>query len=144
MSWWVSAATAAVARPFTVALIAFAVFGWIGLNEYVAASGKAAPDPYPYSFPSLTVSTGALLLAAMILIAQKHDHPATLRDQLTLELAILAEQKTAKMIALLEEFRRSAPDVADRRDEIADALAEPADPNVVLDAIQSAHKHSGA
>jgi len=34
---WVSAATAAVARPFTLPLIAVAVFGWIGLNEYVAA-----------------------------------------------------------------------------------------------------------
>jgi len=142
---WVSAATAVVARPFTLALIAVAVFGWIGLNEYVAASGKAAPDPYPYPFLSLTVSTGALVLAAMILIAQKHDDElATLRDQLTLELAILAEQKTAKMIALLEEFRRNAPDVEDRRDEVAEALAESADPKVVIDAIQAAHKGSDA
>jgi uncharacterized membrane protein len=89
----------------------------------------------------LTVSTGGLLLAAMILIAQKHDDElATLRDPLTLELAILAEQKTAKGIALLGEFRRSAPDVEDRRDEVAEALAEPADPNVVLGAIEAAHK----
>ena len=138
-----SAATAAVARPFTLALIAVAVFGWIGLNETVTASGKLAPDPYPYPFLSLTVSTGGLLLAAMILIAQKHDDElATLRDQLTLELAILGEQKTAKVIALLEEFRRSAPDVEDRRDEVAEALAEPADTNVVLGAIQAAHKDS--
>ena len=80
----------------------------------------------------------------MILIAQKHDDElATLRDQLTLELAILAEQKTAKVIALLEEFRRSAPDVEDRRDEVAEALAEPADPNVVIDAIQAAHERRG-
>jgi len=142
---WVSAATAAVARPFTLALIVVAVFSWIGLNAYVTADGKVAPDPYPYSFLSLTVSTGGLLLAAMILIAQKHDDElATLRDQLTLEIAILAEQKTAKVIALLEEFRRSAPDVEDRHDEVAEALAAPADPSVVIDAIQAAHKDPAA
>jgi uncharacterized membrane protein len=137
----VSAATAAVARPWMLALIAVAVVGWVALNEFVTASGRMAPDPYPYPFLSLTVSAGGLLLAAMILIAQRHDDElSTLRDQLTLELAILSEQKTAKVIALLEELRRSAPDLEDRRDEIAEALAEPADPSVVLGAIEAAHR----
>ncbi len=136
---WVSAATAAVARPFTLGLIAAGVIGWMGLNLFVTAEGKVAPDPYPFPFLALTVSTGGLLLAAMILIAQRHDDElATLRDQLTLELSLLGEQKTAKVIALLEEFRRSAPDVEDRRDEVAEAFAEPADPNVVLSAIEAA------
>ena len=138
---WVSAARAAVARPFTLALVAVAVFGWMGLNLLVTAEGQVAPDPYPFALLSLTVSTGGLLLAVMILIAQKHDDDlATLRDQLTLELSLLAEQKTAKVIALLEEFRRSAPDVEDRLDEIAEALAEPADPHVVVSAIEAAHE----
>ncbi len=137
---WVSAATAAVARPWILVLLVVATVGWIGLNEMLTRAGDPAPDPYPYPLLALTVSTGGVLLAAMILIVQRHDDElATKRDQLTLELAILAEQKTAKMIALLEEFRRSAPDVEDRLDAVADALAEPADPNAVVSAIEAAH-----
>ena len=38
----------------------------------------------------------------MILITQRHDDEmATRREQITLELAILSEQKSAKIIALL-------------------------------------------
>jgi uncharacterized membrane protein len=65
---------------------------------------------------------------------------ATRREQMTLELAILSEQKSAKIIALLEEFRRNDPNQDDARDEVAEALAMPADPRVVLDAIQAAEK----
>jgi uncharacterized membrane protein len=82
----------------------------------------------------------ALYLTAMILIAQRHDDElATRRDQLTLELAILSEQKSAKIIALLEEFRHNDPNQGDHRDEVAEAMAKPADTQVVLDAIKAAH-----
>ena len=57
------------------------------------------------------------------------------RDQLTLELAILADKKTAKVIALLEEMRRDAPALADRADPESEAMARPADPREVLTAI---------
>ena len=86
------------------------------------------------------MATGALYLTVMILIAQRHDDElSNRRDQLTLEIAILAEQKTAKIIALLEEFRRNDPHQSDDRDTIAEALAEPADPQPVLNAIKAAH-----
>ena len=89
---------------------------------------------------SAAVSTLGLYLAAMILIAQRHDDElSTRRNQLTLELALLSEQKSAKIIALLEEFRRNDPNQGDHRDELAEALAEPADTHAVLDAIKAAH-----
>jgi uncharacterized membrane protein len=136
----VATATAAVARPSTLTVIAVAIVGWMGLNFALEADGRAAPDPYPFPLLALAVSTGGLLLAAMILIAQRlDDELAIQRDQLTLELAILAEQKTAKVIALIEELRRADPLVANRRDTVAEALAEPADPTVVLHAIRTAH-----
>jgi len=141
----VSTATAAVSRPWTLAVIAVAVFGWVAFNQVVAARGGVAPDPFPYPLLSLAVSAGGLLLAAMILIAQRHDDElATLRDQVTLELAILAEHKTAKLIALLEEMRRNAPDLEDRRDEMAEALAEPSNTSAVISAIEAAHRDDGA
>ena len=137
---FVAAATAAVARPATLALITAAVAGWIVLNLALMALGWRAPDPFPFPLLSATVSTGALYLAAMILIAQRHDDElATRRDQLTLELAILAERKSAKIIALLEEYRRNDWRQSDDRDKVAEALAEPSDPDAVLHAIKAAH-----
>jgi uncharacterized membrane protein len=56
------------------------------------------------------------------------------------ELAILSEQKSSKIIALLEEFRRNDPNQGNRREEVAEALAEPADAQVVLEAIVAAEK----
>ena len=59
---------------------------------------------------------------------------------MTLELAILSEQKSAKIIALLEEFRRNDPNQGNQCDEVAEAMAQPADPQVVLDAIRAAER----
>ncbi len=129
-----SSATARVAQPRTLAVVSAAVAGWIVLNLAMTVSGWRAPDPYPFPLLSAAVSTRALYLTAMILIAQRHDDElATRRDQLTLEIAILSERRAAKIIALLEEFRRNDWRQSDDRDKVAEALAEPSDPQAVLD-----------
>jgi uncharacterized membrane protein len=141
---FVTAATAMIARPRTLAVLAGAVAAWLVLNIGLEASGRAAPDPYPFSLLSAMVSTVALFVTTMVLIAQRHDDElATRREQLTLEVAILTEQKSAKIIALLEEFRRADPNQSNRRDRVAVALAEPADPQVVLDAIRGRARGAG-
>jgi uncharacterized membrane protein len=134
----VSRATGGIARPVTLILITVAIAGWVMLNLALPKFGHAALDP-------AAVSTVGLYLAAMILITQRHDDEmATRREQITLELAILSEQKSAKIIALLEEFRRNDPNQGNNRDEVAEALAEPADAQVVLDAIRAAEKAEDA
>ncbi len=51
----------------------------------------------------------------LILTTQRRaDELAQHREQLTLELAILSEQKTAKVIELLEEMRRDNPNLRNR------------------------------
>ena len=76
----------------------------------------------------------------LILASQRReDQLAERRDQLTLELAILGEQKTAKVIALLEEFRRDNPRTPDRVDPEATAMAQPADPSYLIAAIEETH-----
>jgi Protein of unknown function (DUF1003) len=108
------------------------IAGWITLNLALPQLGRAALDPFPFPLLSAAVSTIGLYLAAMILISQRHDDEmATRREQMTLELAILSEQKSAKIIALLEEFRRNDPNQGNDRDEVAEALAKPADAQVV-------------
>ena len=76
-------------------------------------------------------------MTILILTTQRReDELAGLREQLILELAILTEQKSAKIIALLEELRRDAPNISDREDRQAEALSTPADPNAVADALK--------
>jgi uncharacterized membrane protein len=75
-------------------------------------------------------------VTVIILTTQRRaDSLASLRAQLTLELAILGEQKTAKVIDLLEEHRRDNPLIANRHDPEASDMAKPADPEAVLEAI---------
>jgi uncharacterized membrane protein len=72
----------------------------------------------------------------LILISQRRERDwAHQRDQLTLELAMLSERKTAKIIQLLEEFRRDHPDMFDREDHEANAMSEPANARAVGEAL---------
>ena len=57
-----------------------------------------------------------------------------------MELAILGEQKSAKIIELLEEMRRDDPSLRNRVDHEAAAMSMPADPQAVLDAIKDSHE----
>lgn len=122
-----------IGRPRFVAMLTAALLAWVLVNT---ALGHRAFDPSPYP---ILVDLGELLglyITVLILITQRHEDSLTqLREQLTLELAILSEQKTAKIIALLEEMRRDNPLLRDRLDDEAAALAIPADPGAVLDAI---------
>jgi hypothetical protein len=79
----------------------------------------------------------SLFMVILILATQRpEDQLAQLHDQLNLELAMLSEQKTAKVIELLEEFRRDNPLIQNRVDQEAEAMAKPADPKTVLEAIK--------
>jgi len=70
-----------------------------------------------------------------VLITQRREQQFAGRQALlALEMAMLNEQKAAKIIELLEEFRRDSP-IRDRSDARADAISVPADPRSVLDAI---------
>jgi uncharacterized membrane protein len=106
---FVSRATAMVAEPGVLGILTVAVAGWLALNIALAAVGRPAPDPPPFAYFSVAASTAALYLTAMILISRRVDDEfQTRRDQLTLELAILSDQKSAKIIALLD-----VPDMLD-------------------------------
>ena len=123
--------------PAFILLLAVLVVGWIVLNLALMALGRTPVDAPPFFWLQGAVTLTALFMTVIILTTQRReDKLAGLRDQLTLELSILSEQKSAKIIGLLEEMRRDDPHMTDRADEHADALSKPADPNVVLEALK--------
>lgn len=132
--------TAFVGRPRFIGILTLAAIGWIGGNLAVLLLGGSPPDPPPFAWLAGIVSLGALSITILILTTQRReDQLAQHREQLTLELAILSEQKTAKVIELLEEMRRDMPSVRNRVDTEAEAMAVPADPQSVLEAIKESH-----
>jgi uncharacterized membrane protein len=131
--------TALVGRPSFVAALGAAVTFWIAANLVAAGLGLRPPDPPPFAGLQCAASVGALLVAALILTTQRReDQLANHSAQLILELSILDEQKTSKIIELLEEGRRDNPALSDRIDDQADAMSTPSDTRAVLEAIKEA------
>src|SRR5580658_6066668 len=129
--------TTLLARPGFVGVVTAIVVVWVGCNLLAAALGHRAIDPPPFSGLAGAVSLASLYMVVLILATQRReDQLAQHREQLILELALLSEQKTAKVIELLEEFRRDSPLIHDRVDRQADSMAQPADPQQMLDAIK--------
>ena len=129
--------TALVGRPRFIGVLTVIVAGWIGFNLLVAAIGYRPIDPSPFPWLEGAISLVSLYVAVLILTTQRReDQLAQHREQLILELAILSEQKTTKVIQLLEESRRDNPLIHDRVDQEAEAMARPANPQSVIDAIK--------
>jgi uncharacterized membrane protein len=132
--------TSAIGRPRFVGLLTLAILAWVGLNLILPALGHASLDPPPFAYMQDAGGILSLYITSLILITQRHDEQlAEHRAQLTLELAIVSEQKNAKIIALLEEMIRDHPHIKDRVDDEAEAMARPANPQAVLDAIKDTH-----
>lgn len=132
--------TAFVGRPRFIGLVTIASLSWLSVNAVAPVVGLRPLDPPPFAWSDGAVSLAALYIALLILTTKRRqDQLAQHREQLTLELTILGEQKTAKIIQLLEEARRDNPYLHDRVDEEAAAMAVPADPQSVLDAIKETH-----
>ena len=129
--------TAFLGRPLFLNLTLAVVTLWIVLN--LSAHRLQVPpfDPPPFSLLSSLVSTGGLLVTIVVLITQNRQaRLAERRSQLDLQVNLLAEQKVAKLIALMEELRRDMPSVRDRHDPEAEAMSEAADPHAVLEALE--------
>jgi uncharacterized membrane protein len=128
--------TAGVADPRFVGFVVAAAVVWVAGNLLLSASGRQPLDPPPFVWLQGVIGFSALCMTSLVLTTQRReDELATRREQLTLELAILGEQKTAKIIALIEELRRDDPGVRSRPDPEARAMSAPADPQEVLGAL---------
>jgi len=122
-----------VGRPLYLGAIVLLVALWILANAFEHRMGLAELDPPPYFWLQGLVSLGAFLTTTVLLI--KQTRLAKLegrRAHLELQVNLLTEQKTTKLIMLMEELRRDLPMVRDRHDAEATLLQQPTDAGQVL------------
>lgn len=132
----VESVTGKFARPTTLVWITILCAIWIAASVAAPYFAIAAYDPPPFFWLQGILGLLAVFLTCMILTTQRRaDILASQRAQLTLELAILTEQKCTKTITLLEELRRDHPQIRDRIDLDAEAMSASTDSNVVREAI---------
>jgi len=134
--------TSQLNRPLFIAALSILVLCWMGLNGAAYVSGERALDPPPFAGLACVVSLTSLFLVILLLTTQRRDESLSRRRELlALELAILTDQKTTKLVGLIEELRRDSPSVHDRVDAQANAMARTADTRPVIEAIREARSN---
>ena len=133
--------TGVVSHPSFIAAVTVMVIGWIAGNLLLARFAGWRLDGPAFPWLQGAGELAAIYITTLVLISQRRkDELSELREQLILELAIMTEQKGAKIIALLEEMRRDSPHMLDRVDHQANAMARPADPGAVHEAFKESHE----
>jgi uncharacterized membrane protein len=123
-------------RPLFLGLILLMVASWMLANVILRQLGLYEFDPAPFFWLQGSVGLGALLTATVVLTKQNRlERLAERRAHLDLKVTLLTEQKTAKLIDLLEELRRDLPNVKHRHDPEAAALKQSMNPDAVLAAL---------
>lgn len=125
-----------IGRPvFLVAILLFVAF-WVGVNLACLAVGTTPFDAAPFFWLQGLIGLASLLTTTVVLIKQNRvSKLSEQRDHLDLKVALLIEQKTAKLIDLVEELRRDLPNVQNRHDSGAVAMQQPMSPEGVLAAL---------
>ena len=136
--------TGALGRPRSLYFIVGFVIVWAVGNHFLLSVGQTPFDPPPFFWLQGLIALAALLMTTMVLTTQnrvtKH---AEQRSHLDLQINLLAEQKTAKLISLIEELRRDMPTVRDRVDPVAEVMKEAIDPHAVMTAMQETMESPG-
>jgi uncharacterized membrane protein len=112
----------------TFVWIHVAWFGtWIMLNSVLGFRF----DPFPFTFLTLVVSLEAIFLSTFILIAQNQETRMTeRRNQLDLQINLLAEKENTKMIELMAAIAEKVGVPVE--DDSLKALEEPTDAKKVV------------
>jgi uncharacterized membrane protein len=129
--------TALVGWPGFLPCLSLVIIGWLAANGTASRLHLWTLDPPPFAGLQAVIGAAALFAALLVLTTQRREAQLLAHSlQLTIELTVLIEQKTSKIIQLQEEARRDNPILRNRPDEQAAAMSTPSDPQNVLEAIK--------
>lgn len=122
-----------ISKPLFLIFILLFVLAWIGGNLLLRHYSIPSFDPAPFHYLQGMIGLGALLATTIVL--SKQDRLSRLEEQrahLDLKVNLLTEQKTARLIFLLEELRSDLPNVRHRSDLEATEFKRVMNPEQVL------------
>lgn len=114
------------------------MIGWIVANLVAMELGFEEIDEPPFFWLQGIIAVNAFIISTTVLIRQNRmSKLAQHHARLDLQVNLLTEEKSSKIIAMLEALRRDIPGIAAQVDDEAKEMAEPADAKKVLEAIES-------
>jgi uncharacterized membrane protein len=117
---------------------------WIAGNLIAEDIGHKPFDDPPFFWLQGLIGLNAFIISTTVLIRQNRmSRLADRHAHLDLQVNLLTEEKSSKIIALLEELRHDMPGVRDKPDREAEELAQSADAKAVLSAIEREHGDAG-
>jgi uncharacterized membrane protein len=133
--------TGRIGRPwFAYAVISFIAL-WIAIGRISGARYHFDSGEFPLLQLILTIAS--LLIAIFILITEnRQGENANRRAKVTLQIALINEQKTAKIIELLEQLREDDPHLPNRKDNEAKRMAEATDLRSAIEKMEEAEDRS--
>jgi uncharacterized membrane protein len=134
---WIENVTQRIGRPFTFYVTVAFVAAWIVANMITLQLNGRTFDPPPFSYLQGIVTLSGLLAAILILTtANRVSQIDTQRDKLNLQINLLNERRTAKLILMLDELRTDLPETPTHDDPEVDQLSEPTNTQEVTRAIE--------
>jgi uncharacterized membrane protein len=126
-------------RPSFVYMLLLVCAMWLTAHVVVAFShADFNPDP---AWLQVALALAALMMAGLILTTEnKQSEMNERRARLTLHMVLVAEQKIAKAVQLLERVREEDPLIGGPPDEQAKRMSEPTDPRSVMERLDEAHQ----
>ncbi|WP_332813221.1 DUF1003 domain-containing protein [Ramlibacter sp.] len=115
---------------------AIAFGGWMLWNTF---GTPHPPDPYPFTLLTLWASAEGIFLMSFVLISQNYQaRISERRNQLDLQINLLAEQENSRMLVLLEDIALKTGALTEGDAEIG-ALVQAAEPEQVVRQIDEAY-----
>lgn len=116
--------------------VAFIV-AWIAYNLLADKLDAPVIDEPPFFWLQGIIAVNAFVISTTVLIRQNHAAKlAEHHTNLDLQVSLLTEKKSSKIIELLEHLRRDMPTAHHERDAEAEELQRPADARAVLSALE--------
>lgn len=117
--------------------IAFVLLHILGLAAWFTINLRLVPgvrpfDPFPFGILTLIVSTEGVLLALFILVSQNSmNRQADQRAHLDLQISVLAEQETTKILQILQRLAERVGVADETSREEVDRLSQGTDITVL-------------
>lgn len=126
--------------------IGFVIVHAIGFAAWMLWNALLAddpPDPYPFTLLTLFASAEGIFLMSFILISQNYQaRLSERRNQLDLQINLLAEQENSKMLLLLEAVAKKVGALEGDDPEVG-VLVQATDPEKLARQIDEAYRDTG-